>query len=35
MRWVFLSNPPSFSVMVTCQYHPVHRRQQASSAGSP
>ena len=22
MRFVFLSTPPSFSVMVTCRYHP-------------
>ena len=35
MRLVFLSTPPSFSVMVTCRYHPVPPIQQASSAGSP
>ena len=35
MRLVFLSGPPSFSVMVTCRYHPVLPIRQASSAGSP
>ena len=35
MRLVFLSNPPSFSVMVTCRYHPFPPCRQASSAGSP
>ena len=35
MRLVFLSTPPSFSVMVTCRYHPVPPIRQASSAGSP
>ena len=35
MRLVFLSTPPSFSVMVTCRYHPVPPCRQASSAGSP
>ena len=32
---VFLSTPPSFSVMVTCRYHPVPAILQASSPGSP
>ena len=35
MRFVVLSTPPSFSLMVTCQYHPVRPCRQASSAGSP
>ena len=35
MRLVFLSSPPSFSVMVTCPYHPVPPIRQASSPGSP
>ena len=35
MRLVFLSTPPSFSVMVTCRYHPVPPILQASSPGSP
>ena len=35
MRLIFLSNPPSFSVMVTCRYHPVPPCRQASSAGYP
>ena len=35
MRLVFLSTPPSFSVMVTCRYHPAPPIRQASSAGSP
>ena len=35
MRLIFLSTPPSFSVMVTCWYHPVPPILQASSAGSP
>ena len=35
MRFVFLSTPPTFSVMVTCPYHPVPPCRQASSAGSP
>ena len=32
---VFLSTPPSFSVMVTRRYHPFPPCRQASSAGSP
>ena len=35
MRLVFLSAPPSFSVMVTCRYHQGPPIRQASSAGSP
>ena len=35
MKLVFLSTPPSFSVMVTCRIHPVPPIRQASSAGSP
>ena len=35
MRLVFLSTPPSFSLMLTCQYYPVPPIRQASSAGSP
>ena len=35
MRLVFLSTPNSFSVMVTCRYHPVPPIRQASSPGSP
>ena len=35
MRLVFLSTPPSFSVMVTCGYHPVPPILQASSQASP
>ena len=35
MRLVFLSTTPSFSVMVTCRYHPVPPIRQASSRGSP
>ena len=35
MRLDFLSTPPSFSVMVTCRYHPVPPIWQASSRGSP
>ena len=35
MRLVFLSTPPSFSVVVTFRYLPVPPNRQASSAGSP
>ena len=35
MRVVFLSTPPSFSVVVTCRSHPVPPIRQALCAGSP
>ena len=35
MRLVFLSTPPSFSMMVTCRYYPVPSCRQASSASYP
>ena len=35
MRLVFLSTLLSFSVMVTCRYHPVPRIHQALFPGSP